>query len=119
MTDNPSMWIKHYHGSEDELRVKRFYSLSDRCRYYLSDPKVEKAQKKLLDNMDKVKIPLGLFHQFMPKQYEKISKGELEYSSRSIVKDFIKTYIDDYSFACKSSADRGEKCMTLLLLEKF
>jgi D-tagatose-1,6-bisphosphate aldolase subunit GatZ/KbaZ len=116
MTDNPSMWIKHYHGSEDELRVKRFYSLSDRCRYYLSDPKVEKAQKKLLDNMDKVKIPLGLFHQFMPKQYEKISKGELEYSSRSIVKDFIKTYIDDYSFACKSSADRGEKMYDIVTI---
>lgn len=68
------------------------------------------------DKYDKVKIPLGLFHQFMPKQYEKISKGELEYSSRSIVKDFIKTYIDDYSFACKSSADRGEKMYDIVTI---
>lgn len=109
MTDDPSKWIKHYHGSEDELKVKRLYSLSDRCRYYLSNPKVEKAQKKLLDNMDGVKVPIGLLHQFMPKQYKKISNGTLEFSSRSIVKDFIKTYIDDYNFACKCIADRGDK----------
>lgn len=109
MTDDPSMWIKHYHGSEDELKVKRLYSLSDRCRYYLSVPKVEKAQKKLLDNMDEVKVPIGLLHQFMPRQYEAISSGQLEYSSRGIVKDFVKTYIDDYNFACKCNADRGDK----------
>lgn len=59
--------------------------------------------------MDEVKVPIGLLHQFMPKQYKKISNGTLEFSSRSIVKDFIKTYIDDYNFACKCIADRGDK----------
>ncbi|HHU17411.1 MAG TPA: class II D-tagatose-bisphosphate aldolase, non-catalytic subunit [Clostridiales bacterium] len=41
MMDNPIYWKSYYTGSEEALRFKRAFSQSDRCRYYLNDPRVE------------------------------------------------------------------------------
>jgi len=40
-------WRKHYQGTELELRMKRKYSFSDRCRYYMPTPAVEAAKAGL------------------------------------------------------------------------
>ena len=34
MLRTPSYWRDYYQGDEDQLRFSRFYSYSDRCRYY-------------------------------------------------------------------------------------
>jgi len=51
MLEKPEYWIKHYHGTEEELAYKRKFSLSDRCRYYLSDERVVEAIEKLRSSL--------------------------------------------------------------------
>ena len=46
MLNEPSHWKSHYHGCESELFIKRQFSFSDRCRYYLPVDSVEKAIQK-------------------------------------------------------------------------
>ena len=99
MLSNPGNWIKHYHGTEEELRIKRKFSYSDRCRYYLTQPEVVSAQEKLLSNMNGVAIPMGMLHQYMPKQYCKVRDGVLQLRAEELVKDFVATFIDDYNYA--------------------
>ena len=101
MLADPKNWIKHYHGTEDEIRIKRMFSFSDRCRYYLTNPDVVRAQNKLLDNMSRVEIPMGMLHQYMPLQYYKVRDGKLKLDPKELVKDFVGTFIDDYNFACE------------------
>ena len=67
MLENPSNWIKHYHGNEHELGIKRKYSFSDRSRYYMPDHRLEEAIKVLFENTKDV--PYSLLSQFLPIQY--------------------------------------------------
>ena len=99
MLKAPSNWVKHYHGTEEEIRIKRMYSYSDRCRYYLTQPEVVSAMEKLLRNMDSVTVPMGMLHQFMPLQYYKVRDGRLSGKAAELVKDFVGTFIDDYNYA--------------------
>ena len=47
-------------GDADEQRLARRYSYSDRMRYYWPDPEIDKAHRKLLDNLTARDIPLPL-----------------------------------------------------------
>lgn len=99
MLANPKNWQKHYHGSDAQQSFKRAYSFSDRCRYYLPSEAVEAAVNKLVDNMNKVDIPLSLLSQFMPIQYTKVRNHELALEANALIKDRVKDTIDEYMFA--------------------
>ncbi|MDD6272032.1 MAG: class II D-tagatose-bisphosphate aldolase, non-catalytic subunit [Bacilli bacterium] len=101
MLENPKNWKKHYHGSEKQIALARKYSFSDRCRYYLTDPKVVSAMQKLFSNFDEVNIPLHMLHQYMPNQYIKVRDGKLELKARELVKDHIVNLVEDYNYAVK------------------
>lgn len=101
MLTEPKNWVKHYHGTEQELAFKRKFSFSDRCRYYLPTPDVERAVGILLENIDRMGIPMSLLSQYMPNQYRRIRDGKLPLVARSMVKDRIRDMIDDYIFATK------------------
>lgn len=94
MMENPENWIRHYHGSAEEIALKRKYSLSDRCRYYLGDKRVTEAFGRLCKNVGS--IPLGLLMQHMPKQADKVLSGELRPDAESLVKSKIKDVLDTY-----------------------
>ena len=66
MLQDPANWQKHYHGSEEELKIKRAFSFSDRCRYYFAKPEITGAIDKLFANLREVKIPLSMLRQYMP-----------------------------------------------------
>jgi len=99
MKAHPEHWIKHYRGSEEELGLKRRFSYSDRCRYYLPAPPVQAAVTRLLGNFGGVTIPENLLSQYMPRQYTRVRSGELEKDPRSILKDRVGNCLDDYLFA--------------------
>ena len=101
MLKNPGNWQKHYHGSEEDLAVKRKYSFSDRCRYYFAQPEMQKAIKKLFANMSKVEIPLGMLRQYMPLQYIKVRDGILSTDPKELVEDCVVHLIEDYNYATK------------------
>ena len=95
MLENPAYWVRHYHGSEDEIAIQRKFSLSDRSRYYLSDIRVEKAIQKLKQNLA-AGIPLGLLMQYLPAQAEKVISGKLRPDLDSLIKAKVKDVIDTY-----------------------
>lgn len=99
MTNNPSYWIKHYHGSEEYKILARKYSFSDRSRYYMLGQDVVSSIEKLFSNTREIYLPL--LHQFMPIQYQKIRSAELLLEPKSLVKDCVKEILKDYLDACE------------------
>ena len=77
MVEDPHYYSRHYHGTEAEIALKRKFSFSDRCRYYLPDPRVQEALNRLFSNFEGG-VPLNLLSQFMPIQYTKVREGKLE-----------------------------------------
>jgi D-tagatose-1,6-bisphosphate aldolase subunit GatZ/KbaZ len=51
MREHPEHWRDYYRGNEVQLAHKRFSSLSDRIRYYWSEPRVQQALGLLLANL--------------------------------------------------------------------
>ncbi|MCR5487551.1 MAG: class II D-tagatose-bisphosphate aldolase, non-catalytic subunit [Lachnospiraceae bacterium] len=99
MLDDPSKWAKYYRGSEQEIALKRKYSLSDRCRYYFASPEIRDAIDRLIRNVDQCQIPTGLLMQYMPLQYKKVRDGKLQKEARALLMDFVMDAADDYNFA--------------------
>jgi len=96
MLENPSYWEGYYRGSEGQKRLMRRFSLSDRCRYYLSRSDVAGATEKLIANLDSVKIPLALLSQYMPVQASLVNSGEIGSDAKSLILSRITCCIDDY-----------------------
>lgn len=99
MLKNPKNWQKHYHGSAHEQALARKYSFSDRVRYYIGDPEITAVIEKLLANLRRHPIPLGMLHQYMPLQYQAVRAGELELDPRELALDGVAQFARDYEYA--------------------
>lgn len=100
MIKDCSKWEKYYYGDENQTYLKRKYSFSDRCRYYMPTKKVTLAKNMLIENLLSVdEIPLNLLSQFMPIQYTKVREGKLDNNAIALLKDRITNTIDEYLFA--------------------
>lgn len=99
MLENPKNWMKHYHGSEVELKLARKYSFSDRSRYYIGSDKVENAIEMMFDNLRNKEISLSLLSQYTPIQYQKIRNGMLKKDPYDIAIDSVISVLDDYYYA--------------------
>lgn len=100
MCSSPGNWQHHYSGTPDQQLLLRRYSLSDRSRYYFSNREVQLAEEKLFSNLEKVHIPLGLLHQFMPKQFDEIIAGRLQAEPRLLAEYAVDLVARDYEYAC-------------------
>lgn len=100
MLADPTRWQKHYGGSSHNQKISRFYSYSDRIRYYWNTPAVEKAFEQLLNNLGKDPLPLSLLSQYLPTQYEKIRQGVMVNSAYELILGQITDVLEDYRFAC-------------------
>ena len=107
MVSNPIHWQKYYQGDSTQQRFARFYSFSDRCRYYWTHPTIQNALSSLLNNLRNQSIPLSLISQFLPAQYEHIRQGKLAPSPQEIIKDKIIEVLEDY-WAATSDWDIDE-----------
>lgn len=102
MVAKPNNWKSHYHGTAEAIEFQRKYSLSDRCRYYLPEPSIQKAIDQLISNLSSVDIPLTLLSQYLPEQYKKIRACKLKNHPTSLLKDrIVSGCIDDYVYATK------------------
>ena len=100
MQKDPKHYQKHYHGTPEEIALKRKYSFSDRCRYYLPVPEVEEAMHTLFANFAGG-VPLNLLSQFMPIQYTKVREGQLENRPEALVMDRVANTIDEYLYGTR------------------
>lgn len=99
MANRPNYWKNYYSGCGENIKIERKYSLSDRCRYYMPMKEVEFSLNKMINNLNKVDIPITLISQFMHSQYKKIRLGEMKLTPENLIKDRIGEYIDDYIYA--------------------
>ncbi len=103
MVANDRYWVKHYHGSLQQQKFERAFSLSDRSRYYLSEKTVKKATETLCKNLESVAIPYALLHQYLPWQAERILQGKLENKPVAILENHIGDVIEDYLYATQQA----------------
>ena len=101
MLRDPANWQKHYHGTEAELKLKRAFSFSDRCRYYLALPEIQAAIGKLFGNLRAVEIPLSMLRQYMPLQSCKVRDGILPMDPKELAEDCVVHLVEDYNYATK------------------
>jgi D-tagatose-1,6-bisphosphate aldolase subunit GatZ/KbaZ len=99
MIQQPEYWKKYYHGDEAEQALKRRYSLSDRVRYYWSNPQIQSAFENLLSNLKQKPIPFSLLSQFAPNQYKRIRRSEIENTPESILLDHVYAVLSEYQAA--------------------
>jgi len=104
MLRNPAYWRSYYRGDEDELRLSRAFSFSDRCRYYWPQPSVQEEVKLLLHNLSRFSCPLTLLSQYLPIEYEAIREGSLKNNAAAIIGHHIRRVLRFYAAACGAPA---------------
>jgi D-tagatose-1,6-bisphosphate aldolase subunit GatZ/KbaZ len=97
MLKEPDDWIKYYTGTPQEQMVKRKYSYSDRCRYYL--PRIGREVTALISNLSSADIPLSLLSQYMPIQAARVRDGSLAKTPAALLLDRVGDCIDEYLYA--------------------
>jgi len=100
MLRNPAHWRSHYHGSEDEMRVARLYSYSDRCRYYWVDTIVQEELARLRTNLDSCSVPATLWSQYLPSQYVAVRAGRPPACAEDTIQEHIRSVLRVYAAAC-------------------
>ena len=103
MRQHPGHWQEYYAGSQEEQNYSRKYSFSDRIRYYWPVPEVEAALDQLLQNLGSKQIPWPLLSQFLPSQYLRMRKGDLQNTPHEIIVDKISEVLADYDYAGTAS----------------
>lgn len=101
MLAEPAEWERYYEGDEDEQRIARRYSYSDRMRYYWPDPAIRHAEERLYANLEARAIPLPLVSQYLPDQYRRVRAGRLAPNPRDLVLDKVRDALRPYAAACR------------------
>ena len=102
MRSDDTHWRKYYSAaSQAELLHAQQYSLSDRIRYYWPLPKVQAAQQRLLDNLNRRPPPLALVSQYLPEGYRAIRAGTLALRGEDLILHRISSVLEDYAAACR------------------
>ena len=96
MLNHPENWQKHYHGTPEEQRLARSYSLSDRARYYIGMPEVVEAIDRMMANLKDVHVPLGLIYQYFPQSAPAVLTGACDGSAEKLLEREIMHFVNDY-----------------------
>ena len=117
MLARPGEWQRYYTGTDEEQRLARRYSYSDRMRYYWPDPEIEAAVRRLLDEPRRRGLPDPLLSAFLPAQYDRVRRGLLAPSPRELVIDRVRDVLRVYAAAvtptCRSGAFRAAEVALL------
>jgi D-tagatose-1,6-bisphosphate aldolase subunit GatZ/KbaZ len=106
MLTSPKDWKSHYHGTENEQRLLRIFSYSDRIRYYWFVPEVQAAVERLMENLGADSIPQTLLSAYLPLEYAAIRNGTLKLDPREIVLHATQRSLRPYATACHSYSTR-------------
>ncbi len=104
MLRHPEHWEKYYAGPATEQAFKRRYSLSDRIRYYWSQPRVQIALKCLFANLRSREIPASLMSQYLPMEKDALLAHGFSFSPEAVISERIARRLRDYFAACYPNA---------------
>lgn len=99
MLENPQYWKNYYEGPPREQALKRKFSLSDRIRYYWSNPSIQIALETLLSNLKDKTIPIGLLKQYCPHLHLSPTSVAAPLPHQ-IIEASIRAVLEDYLSAC-------------------
>jgi len=100
MNQYPQYWVKHYHGSAEQIAIKKKFSYSDRIRYYWTMPELTDAVNTMLANLSRCNIPLTLLSQYLPNQYSAIFNNAIANTPTAIIYDKLSEVFHAYFNAC-------------------
>ena len=100
MLQKPGNWKPYYTGTSLNQKLLRLYSYSDRIRYYWHRPEIVAAVDTLISNLSTVTIPMGMCSRYLPAQYARLRRGEIDGNPVSLVVDVIRDVLRVYAAAC-------------------
>ena len=100
MLAEPAQWQKYYHGTADEQRLLRHYSLSDRIRYYWTQPQLNEAVQGLRAAIGARPLPFGLAHQYLPDAVEACRARGEALTAENLIRHHIRAALVPYYAAC-------------------
>jgi D-tagatose-1,6-bisphosphate aldolase subunit GatZ/KbaZ len=104
MRRDPRHWKAWYAGGDEEaIRLRRPFSLSDRCRYYWTAPEVQEALRRLHANLEGRRLPRGLVSQYLPDAVEAATAGEAPDLPGRLVRLHVRRGLARYARACRES----------------
>jgi len=109
MRRHPEHWAAYYRGSPEEVRRKRAFSYSDRCRYYWPQPAVQEALSVLLRNLSERPIPVALIDEFLPQSSGAVQEGRLPAEPVALIRHHIRRVLDLYAAACDDERDETSR----------
>lgn len=104
MLAHPDDWARHYGGSDDQRRIQRHYSFSDRIRYYWTRPEAADAVTRLFDRLKDVSVPVTVLRQHLP-DFTDFAGRPLDPAELAI--EAVTRVVEDYAFACTGGAEEG------------
>ncbi len=102
MLARPGHWSAYYTGSEDERRMWRHFSYSDRIRYYWPAPGPRRGVQALLDFFEGAPVPEVLVSQYLPSLVARVRQGELEPMARRLVLVAVGDVLSTYTAAVQA-----------------
>jgi D-tagatose-bisphosphate aldolase class II non-catalytic subunit len=106
MLREPDNWRKYYSGSDDELRLQRHFSFSDRIRYYWPHPEAKAAVDRLFARLGDRLIPEPLISQYLGAVYPAVANGSLAARSRDLAIAAVRQVLRQYNQAYVRAAER-------------
>ena len=103
MLERPVYWEKYYADTARQ-RLDLQYSLSDRIRYYWTQPAVQQACAAMLANLGDGPLPLTLLSQFLPLQYAAIRAGRLANNAPAVLQEAVALVLRPYIAAADPAA---------------
>jgi D-tagatose-1,6-bisphosphate aldolase subunit GatZ/KbaZ len=101
MAAEPKNWEKYYHGSDNERRIQRHFSYSDRVRYYWPHPEIDAAVKRLLELLGDRDIPETLVSQYLRVSYPSVRANRIRPQAAALASDAVDLVLEDYFEACR------------------
>lgn len=92
MVSEPKHWAAYYSGTEEQLKLLRTNSYSDRIRYYWTDPEVSAAVDKMVSNLSKIPLPETLVSQY----FSGLEFGEFPPSPQSLIEYHVLRCVSRY-----------------------
>jgi D-tagatose-1,6-bisphosphate aldolase subunit GatZ/KbaZ len=92
MATHPGNWQNYYSGTEDELRIQRIYSYSDRIRYYWANDTVSAALSILIDNLKSKPIPETIVSQ----EFTGLEFGDMPNDPNDLIQQQVQRCIRRY-----------------------
>jgi D-tagatose-1,6-bisphosphate aldolase subunit GatZ/KbaZ len=100
MLASPRHWEKYYHGDPGARSLARAFSLSDRIRYYWTDPEVERALGRLFAAFSGREIPATLLSQYLPWALRPVRERRVANEPRALCRLHVRQVTEVYARAC-------------------